>query len=408
MTRRTVLWSSLLLGGRRVWKFLSNSTASTLAGNADTLPTTTGYQDSIIMENLNHMLEFDRKNARLLSMKATSALDQEFAVSGEQVPVFVIQYLTPHKQFQQIASTEAKEVNVRLAEKSASSGGKEKILTADFTGLGGLDLAASVSVRTITDDPLSYWSISIRNHANLAVTDVQFPFIVVSYRLAGKASSEALLRPYGTGQFLEAPKPQDLEPDSPHAWQLRPENGDTIHYPGYTFAQFLAYYNDRAGVYISCQDNSGFIKLIRPVHSRAGGIRLGFAHVGDWPAMGERDLGYNVVVRTFRGDWYDAAELYREWTLKQPWATAPLHKRKDVPNWLLDSPPHIVVRIQGQLDEGPAEANAQFLPYSKIVPLLENVSKRIDSPLVAVIMCWEQRALGFIQTAFRQQVATSR
>jgi hypothetical protein len=137
-----------------------------------------------------------------------------------------------------------------------------------------------------------------------------------------------------------------LEPDSPHAWQFRPENGDASHYPGLTFAQFLAYHNDRAGIYMSCQDSSGAIKLIKPVH-HGSGIRLGMSHVGDWPANGERELGYNVALRTFTGDWYDAAELYREWSLKQRWAEKPLHKRDDVPSWLLDSPPHIIVRIQG-------------------------------------------------------------
>ena len=381
MKRRSVISMPLWLGARRAWNFLTKNMA--MPGNTVGEPSlpATDDENRIVIENSNHKLEFDRKNARLLSLRATSAPDQEFAVAASLVPVFVIQYLTGDKQFQQIASTDAQKVDIQSTEKT---------LSAVFSGLGGLDLAATVTVRMAANDPLSRWSISIRNHANLLITDVQFPFIVVPYQLEGKPGSEALLQPFATGRFWEAPKPQDLEPDSPHAWQFRPENTDASHYPGLVFAQFLAYYNDRAGIYVSCQDDSGAVKLIKPVHSRADGIRLGFAHVGDWPANGERDLGYDVVVRAFKGDWYDAADLYREWSLKQRWATAPLHKRTDVPDWLLDSPPHIIVRIQGQLDLGPAEPNKEFLPYPKIVPLLEKISKRIDSPLVAVVMSWER------------------
>jgi hypothetical protein len=338
-------------------------------------------RNRIVLENSNHKLEFDRKSARLLSFRSTLAPDQEFAVATDLLPVFVIQYLTADKQFQQIASTDAPKVDVQMTGKT---------LSAVFSGLGGLDLAATVTIRMVDDDPSSRWSISIRNHAKLAITDVQFPFLLAPYHLGGKPGTEAVLQPLTTGRLVQAPHPQDLEPDSPHAWQFRPENFDTRHYPGLTFAQFLAYYNDRAGIYIACQDDSGSIKLIKPVHSRAGGIRLGIAHVGDWPSDGERDLGYDVVVRTFKGDWYDAADLYREWSLKQRWATGPLHKRTDVPEWLLDSPPHIIVRMQGQTDNGPTEPNKEFLPYPKIVPLLERISKRIDSPLVAVVMSWER------------------
>ena len=59
-----------------------------------------------------------------------------------------------------------------------------------------------------------------------------------------------------------------------------------------------------------------------------------------------------------------------------PGRSARCHARQDVPGWLLDSPPHIVVRIQGELDIGPAEPNEAFLPYRKIVPLLDALAKQ--------------------------------
>lgn len=377
MTRRTILWSPLLLGARKLW----GSIRSVAIPSAQPDDAKIADPDAIVIENANHKLAFDRETARLLSFRAKDASAQEFVVTNDRVPVFVIQYLTDGHEFRQIASTDAREAHVESGQGT---------LTAIFTGLGNMDLAATVRVRVAESDSASRWSISIRNGAKLSITDVQFPFVIVPYQLGGQADSEALLRPLATGRFFQPPKPQDLEPDSPHAWQFRPENTDTSHYPGLTFAQFLAYYNDRAGFYIACHDSSGGIKLIKPVHSAHGGIRLGFAHVGDWPAGGERDLGYDVVMQAFQGDWYEAANLYRDWSLKQPWAAAPLHKRKDVPEWLLDSPPHIVVRIQGQLDAGPAEPNTAFLPYPKIIPLLEKISNRIDSPLVAVVMAWER------------------
>jgi hypothetical protein len=375
MTRRTVLWSPLLLAARRLWDAIKGSAAEPARDEE------VGEPGSIVLENSNHKLQFDRRTARLLSFRAKAAPEQEFVVSNDRVPAFVIQHLTASRDFRQIASTDAKEVKVES---------KDGTLSAVFSGLGGLDLSAVIRVRTADGDPSSLWSISVRNDANLLITDVQFPFVIVPYELGGQPGAEALLRPLATGRFWQTPKPQELEPDSPHAWQFRPENTDTAHYPGLTFAQFLAYYNDRAGLYVTCHDSSGGIKLIKPVHSSTGGIRLGFAHVGDWPVGGERDLGYDVVLQAFQGDWYEAAALYRDWTLKQPWAAAPLHKRTDVPDWLLDSPPHIVVRIQGELDAGPAAPNSAFLPYPKIVPLLEGISKRIDSPLVAVVMAWER------------------
>ena len=381
MTRRTVLWSPMLLGARRAWNVFAKGCLPDWAAVSETPAPAGGANDNILLGNSNHKLEFDRKNARLLSFRANAAPGQEFVVPSDGLPVFVIQYLTPGREFRQIDSTSARKVDIKFTGNT---------LTADFSGLGGFDLGVTVKVRMAENEPLSHWSLSVRNRAGIAITDVQFPFVIASYHLGGTPGTEALLQPLTTGRFVKAPGPGDLEPDSPHAWQFRPENFDTHHYPGLTFAQFLAYYNDRAGIYIGCQDDSGAIKLIKPVHSRAGGLRLGISHVGDWPSNGDRDLGYDIVLQAFKGDWYDAAGIYRDWSLKQRWATTPLHKRTDVPDWLLDSPPHIIVRMQGQVDAGPTEPNKEFLPYPKLVPLLEKVSERLAAPVVPVVMSWER------------------
>ncbi len=292
MTRRTMLWSPILLGAKRAWNALTIGIAGPWGAARETPAAVPEGSSGTTLATPNHKIVLDEKTARLLSLRSTLAPEQEFIVSNDKMPVFVIQHLTAEKKFIQISSLDAAAVKIQTVDKK---------ITAEFTGLGGLDRAATVTIRTEDNDPATYWSISIRNHADLAITDVQFPFVAAPYNFGGKSGSEALLQPLMTGRFLNPPKPEDLEPDSPHAWQFRPENTDTEQYPGLTFAQFLAYYNDRAGLYMACNDATGGIKLIKPVHNRVGGVRLGFSHVGDWPSSGERELGYDVVVRTFKG-----------------------------------------------------------------------------------------------------------
>jgi hypothetical protein len=334
------------------------------------------------LSNGNHRLRFDSATGGLLSLRASHAPEQEFMPADAKLPVFTIQYLDSENTFRQISSLEAAETAI-----TKSPGGGELIMS--FNRLAGRDLHATVKVRISNEEDPSYWAIAIENRTDLSVTDVQFPFIICSYDLRGAARSEALITPFWLGRLYAAPQPQDLEPDSPHAWQFRPENQATWHYPGLTMAQFLSYYNNLAGILVRCLDHSGRVKQIKAVH-HSPGVRLGFSHVGDWPAHGARKLEYEIAVQSFEGDWYKAAEIYRDWSLRQPWAQTPLIRRRDVPEWLLESPPHIMIRMQGELDEGPSKPNLDFLPYSKLIPLLERIAEKTASPLVAILMAWER------------------
>ncbi len=347
--------------------------------------------ESIILTTAQDTLIFDAATGRLVSLRSKAAPDQEFVAPGPEHPVFVIGYLDADRQYRLLGSTEAEEVAVEVTQ----DGGRRAV-TMSFRRLAGQDLAVTCTVDVAADDPCSHWGIRLDNRAGLEIVDVQYPFIVCPYDLGGAQSSEAILLPYWNGRLIRADGPEahlsrKLTPDSWRAWEFASHNGDLDHYPGSQFAQFLAYYNDRCGLYLACHDTTGNVKRFRALH-RDPGVRMGVSHVGDWPTDGSRTLEYDTVLRSFTGDWYDAAGMYRDWTLQQKWAV-PLSQRQDVPDWLLDSPVYITIRPQGVLDDGPVFPIQEFLPYpDKCIPLLQQVSDRVGAPVVAVLMGWERAA----------------
>ena len=71
----------------------------------------------------------------------------------------------------------------------------------------------------------------------------------------------------------------------------------------------MAYYNNAGGLYLACDDATGLPKFIDRV-MEDDGVTLGVAHYPGTRGPSETKLPYNVVVGTFHGDWYSAAEIY--------------------------------------------------------------------------------------------------
>ncbi len=319
----------------------------------------------------------DAETGRLRSLRAWRAPDVELLASAPDHPTFALQLLSPEGAFQELAASDAATCHATITEQ-----GEGTTASWRFTQLAGLDLDVEVRVSATLDAPAARWTAAVRNHSGSRLIDLQFPFVVV-------AQTGQVVLPTGHGgQLVAGDGLAGLPVDQPARWRLVPENGNSPHYPGRVFAQMLAWYDQTGGIFLACDDTAGHLKLLQAVR-RQPGIRLGIAHVGDWPLAGERVLPYAVALRSFAGDWMDAADLYRDWTLQQHWAT-PLSARRDLPAWLLDSPPHITIRLQGYVDDGPAPPVDEFLPYEKCLPLLQGVATAVDAPLVAVLMSWER------------------
>ncbi len=346
-------------------------------------------EENIRLETKGEVLLFEKSTLRLVSFQPKS-VPQEFIASESGHPVFQLGFYDKKNRYRLLTSFDAGKTEV-----SESPSGKG--WTACFQELAGLPLTVWCSVEADPEERFARWKVRVDNQAGLRIADMQYPFLVCRYDLGGEERTESIVLPhgYGSGQLLTGDlryggsiTNHRLRPDSYKAWEFCSREWDCNHYPGMQYAQYMAYYNDRAGFYVACNDTEGGLKRFLALH-REPGIRFGISHVGDWPQNGSRTLEYDVLTTSFTGDWYDATDIYREWSLQQKWFL-PLWKKKNVPAWLLDSPVYVTIRPGGVLDCGPPTPVEEFLPYEKCIPLLEKLSDAVDSPLAVILMGWEK------------------
>jgi len=82
------------------------------------------------------------------------------------------------------------------------------------------------------------------------------------------------------------------------------------------------------------------------------------------------------VIGTFHGDWYAAAEIYRDWAQKQAFCGRKLADRKDCPKWITDSAVGFAFPMRGQADwDGPPKENPEYTPATNALPYLEKLSQ---------------------------------
>jgi len=189
-------------------------------------------------------------------------------------------------------------------------------------------LAVEVEVRLDAGAPMSRWSIAVRNLQELQIDDIRFP------RIQGVAPQERerLAVPIWMGQMAIDPRrllTGSAKKGGRWAWS----------YPGPLSLQCLAYYQEGGpGLYVACDDAAAERKTFAVEADAQSRVDLEVIH---YPSVrpDERSVspGYGVLVGVFRGDWFTAAERYRQWALRQPWARQSRLQRGLVPDWVLQT-----------------------------------------------------------------------
>lgn len=214
-----------------------------------------------------------------------------------------------------------------------------RALKLSFAGLPGHSLRAEVSAR-IGEDGLIHLRFAAREPGPWAATAAQFPLFACPPKLSENPDDDHIILPgFGLSDGAELPAPGTTN-------MVR--GGD---YPGTVCVQFTAYYGALSGLYWATYDPAGFPKYweLKTVSDRS--VEMPVTHLHPEVVGADLDLNYDTVLCTFRGDWRDAAAIYKRWAVNQPWCRRRLSDRSDIAAFLKEGAGGVVQGIPNEREK---------------------------------------------------------
>ncbi|MEM1550513.1 MAG: DUF6259 domain-containing protein [Candidatus Bathyarchaeia archaeon] len=183
-----------------------------------------------------------------------------------------------------------------------------------------------LNITVIVDEsPFTKWFIDAENNGKLGIEFISVPLLSGVGYLGNSGQDDYLAVPIYEGRLYR--NPLDL---------IAP--GFNQHYPTAWFnMQFMALYDQatNTGFYLATYDTQGNLKNFAWNNYGKFGV-LAITHYPEVSFGGSYRSLYPTVLGVFEGDWYDAAEIYRQWATKQWWAQEKIWQK--APKWLLRTP----------------------------------------------------------------------
>ena len=199
-----------------------------------------------------------------------------------------------------------------------------------------------VTVTLEAGDPFARWRFDLKNESiRYGFKLVYFP--VLNLAPISEKTRNVFIYPRDRGRLVE------------DVFNAEPGGHEGFHrggrYPAAYGMQFQALYNKRTevGLFLGTQDPKPNLKNTESYNHPT--------HIawkpGHWPpnrgfAKQDYKLDFDCVTRSFKGDWWDACRIYRQWALKQTWCRkGPLATRTDIPKWYKEAPLYLVTSYWG-------------------------------------------------------------
>ena len=224
-----------------------------------------------------------------------------------------------------LSNRDAQEFKARV-----QGGGGQHCAALEFDHFGEWPVHVTCTAQVADRDRLVHWRLAVRMPATLTLEGVQFPMTVLRAPLGKDVADDALVMGAAKGGVVRRPGTQKIGARF------------TLSQPGSLAAQFACYYDAQAGFYTAAHDGRGF-----PKDLELGRVKEGIETHWNLNCFATQAFTqeFDVVQTTFAGadpqiptDWRDAADIYKEWALTQPWCAATYAQRPDIPAWMKDGP----------------------------------------------------------------------
>jgi len=265
----------------------------------------------VVLDSGKLKLTFCASGGRLSLRGLAAAGESEWMGDSGESPLWRLAFRGPEGVVRDIGSGEVALSEVKVAGKRANF-----VWTVPLE-----DGAASVvmTVRVEAGSPISYWSLQAKPPQAWRVERTDFP-MVPNIKLQ-------------RGLKMAVPSGWGLE------YRMEPGTRYEGTYPSCQAGmQFLAFYCGGHGLYIGAHDVGGNHKYFNVTIREKG---VGYLCT-NWPALSDRCGGtykvpFEAAIGVFDGDYYDAAQIYREFTFKTPWGRGGPVSKRPIPQWVKDT-----------------------------------------------------------------------
>jgi len=306
-------------------------------------------------------------------------------------PLYRLRLVQKGKDPVELSSLDAESLRVERL-----SVGTGETLTLTYGRHRSLDLTIVCTVAIEDDSPLSKWGFSVKNNTSYGIRAIHYPVVQAPLVLGDSSKDDCFICPGGTaggGEIIQEPK---LSKRYSFMGEVIPLDRRQ-QYPGPASLQLQAYYDGTAGLYMATHDAGINVKHFG-LKQLKDGLDVSIEHNYDERPALSFDLPYETVLGVFHGDWYAAADLYKEWATKQHWCAKKVADRDDLPPWLIEPRPVLeyecrgdYYRCQGWLTyPGSDYPNGRFWPAKKVVSLSKKYVSLFGSPAVVWYNGWEK------------------
>lgn len=230
--------------------------------------------------------------------------------------------------------------------------------------------------------------ISVVNNTENIIESVTLPQLLINCNMIDSGGEDYIFWPSMEGTIIERASNEHVE-------FVEKNLGGGYHgvTPGAAAMQYMAFFSPNVNIYMGAHDEHCELKDFEYFFEDENTVRI-FCKI--YPGgCRSYDMQYDMVLRTFKGDWQDAAEIYRSWMCS---SDLPLPKklkdRTDLPKWLADSPVTMLYPVRGTKDTDRDEKMAPncYYPYSNILPVLDDYADKFDNKILSLMMHWEGSA----------------
>lgn len=217
-----------------------------------------------------------------------------------------------------------------------------------FEKHAALPLLAEARVTASADGKVRF-RFKVENKSDWTVAGIRYPQWAVPAALDGEAGDDCALWPaiVTDGSLIEGPSLHTQE--------------RLATYPRQAGVQFTAYYNNRrqSGIYLATEDAAGHVKNFDFKAEAGRWAQLLIDHRLPEVRRPVVELPYDTVVTAFRGDWHDAADLYKAWAKQQYWCAKTLAQRADIPAFLKEGAVGGIYGVSRRLPHDQAESQVR-------------------------------------------------